>query len=384
MVKPAEDLMVHPPTLLYGVTVAKSASSFVRGQLSWLQQRGWRVVFVSTPDDDAKNTAEREGVEFEPLRMERSPTPLADLVALARWVRTIRRYKPSAVNVSTPKAGLLGGVAAWILRVPRRLYVVRGLRAEGARGVTGAILLAMEWISMHVATEVIFVSQSLATEARRRHLAPRRRSWIIGSGSSNGVDAVAITEKVQGVDRDCSRRDLGLDRTHFVVGFVGRITRDKGFDTLVTAARDKNLDPRVRFVLVGESEEEGWDSEIAALGDRVRAVGWTDDVWSYLPVFDALALPTRREGFPNVVLEAAAAGVPAITTRATGAIDSVVDGVTGMLVDVGDACGLTSRINELATSPELVKRLGNRCEVARGQRLPTGTYLERTSGDSRG
>lgn len=346
------------PTILYGVTIGRSASSLLRGQLAWFREQGWRVVLVTSPDEAASQAAEREGVEFEPLKMHREISPLSDLRALTRWISVVRRYRPDAVNVSTPKAGLLGGLAAWALRVPRRLYVVRGLRAEGADGILGSVLRGLEWLSIHLATDVIFVSDSLAAECERLGLVSRSRSRVIGEGSSNGVQAESVSARARKVDRVALRTELGFTESDFVVGFVGRITRDKGVDTLLRALLSERIDSRVKLFIIGTLEEPEWGRQIDALGDRVTRISWTDDVWGHLAAIDVLTLPTLREGFPNVVLEAAAAGVPAITTRATGAIDSVVHGQTGFLIDVSDSAGLVDRINELADAPGEVARMG--------------------------
>ncbi len=218
--------------------------------------------------------------------------------------------------------------------------------------------MAMEWISMHVATDVIFVSPSLAVEALNRGLPPRRKTWIIGDGSSNGVDTKAIAQRISVVKRSQARSFNNLNEAHFVVGFIGRITRDKGIGTVLDAFNNPRLTSRARLLLIGDEEEPGWSIKVDKLQDRVRRVGWTDDVWGYFPAMDILVLPTRREGFPNVVLEAASASVPSIVTTATGAIDSVIDGNTGWLIHVDDSQAIVEFINHLAENPEIVQRTG--------------------------
>lgn len=348
----------HRGRLVVGVTIGASAHSLLRGQLAWLREQGWDVTLVATPDAMARRAADREGVPLVGISMQRGISPARDLIALARWLRTLRRLRPEAINVGTPKAALLGVLAAWTLRVPRRLYVVRGLRLEGASGSLGRILWAMERVTMALATDVLFVSRSLAEEASTRRLLPWRKAWLIGEGSSNGVDAEAVAERVATVDRAALRHSLGLDDGDFIVGFVGRITRDKGVDTLLRACRAGDLSQRVRVLLIGEIEAPDLQSEIEACGDQVIRVPWTDDLWGHLPAMDVLCLPTLREGFPNVVLEAGAAGIPTITTRATGAIDAVLHEQTGLLIEVGDTVALAARMNQLASDPERTRRLG--------------------------
>ncbi|QGU05147.1 glycosyltransferase [Corynebacterium comes] len=344
--------------LVVGVTVGASAFSLLRGQLEWFRLSGWEVTLVSTPDEAAKRAAERERVPLIGIHMHRGISPVEDIVSLAKWLRMLRTHRPTAVNVGTPKAALLGALAAWLVRVPRRLYVVRGLRLEGTSGPLSWLLWCMEKLTMRLATDVLYVSKSLAQEAGRRRLLPKHKAWLIGSGSSNGVNAQAILERAESVDRNALRTELGFKSDDFVAGFIGRITRDKGIDTLLRALRAPSLRNDVRGLLIGQVEDPSLAEEIKSLGDRIKSVPWTNDVWGHLPAMDALCLPTLREGFPNVVLEAAAAGVPTITTRATGAIDSVVPGKTGILIEVGDYQALVNGLNELCNDSVLCRRLG--------------------------
>lgn len=344
--------------VVYGVTVGISALKLLSGQLQWLGSEGWEVVLVTSPDTAASAAAIREEVRLVPLAMSRNISPVADSIALFRWIKMLAQVAPSAVNVSTPKAGLLGGIAGWIQRVPKRVYVVRGLRLEGTKGILYRVLWFSEWLAMRVATDVIFVSASLANEAEHRRLLNSGKSWIIGSGSSNGVNSHAVQKRIATVDKGRLREQLEFKSKDFVVGFIGRIARDKGIETLVQAFSDSRLNNRVRLLCIGPTEDEQLANQLRSLGNIVTFVPWTDDVWGYLPAIDLLCLPTLREGFPNVVLEAAAAGVPSITTRATGAIDSVLDGETGYLFDIGDSETLVEKFNSLATSADTVSRLG--------------------------
>ncbi|MBK8463321.1 MAG: glycosyltransferase family 4 protein [Nigerium sp.] len=348
----------RPARLVVGVTVGVSAYSLLRGQLAWFAQAGWDVALIANPDEAAQRAAQREGVRLVGVPMERKIAPTRDIAALAQWIRILRATRPDAINVGTPKAALLGMVAAWLSRVPRRLYTVRGLRLEGASGFASGVLWLAEWLTMRLSTDVLFVSRSLAHEARRRRLTLGRKSWVTGGGSSNGVDSSAVALRVAQLDRGEERLALGLEPSHVVVGFVGRISSAKGIDVLLRACGHADLNPRVRLLMVGTVEDEGLRVELERRGSRVTHVPWTDDVWRYLGVIDILCLPTLREGFPNVVLEAAAAGVPSITTNATGAIDSVVPGETGFIIDIGDSNALVLRINQLAEDPRLTSRMG--------------------------
>lgn len=212
---------------------------------------------------------------------------------------------------------------------------------------------------------------------------------MIGEGSSNGIDAQAVSQRVEATDSADLRTSFGFAANSFVVGFIGRVTADKGVDTLLQAFAHPKLHPDARLLLVGPLEDPLLESAIHMFGERVVWLRWVDDVWGVLPSLDVLALPSRREGFPTVVLEAAAAGVPAIVSRATGARDSVVDNVTGLIVDGGDELALVAAVNALAADPETRHAMGEaaqaRVRSAFGQeRVWNGLRTIYTGGIDRG
>ncbi len=166
--------------LVVGVTIGTSAYSFLRGQLQWLSEHGWDPVLVSTPDRMAFAAADREKVPLKGIQMERGISPIKDLLSLFKWINLICTQKPTALSVGTPKASFLGMIAGSLLRVPKRPYIVRGLRLEGAKKPLAWILWTMEWLTMALATDIFFVSESLALECKKRSLDFPRKSWLIG------------------------------------------------------------------------------------------------------------------------------------------------------------------------------------------------------------
>lgn len=208
--------------------------------------------------------------------------------------------------------------------------------------------------SVHCADNTVATNNS-KDRIRTLRLTPRRRlTEVVGSGSSNGVDAASIQA---GADREGTRARLGIDRHAFVVGFVGRLVADKGIPTLIEALQDPRLGD-VTCLIVGNEEEGGLADDMRATHVNVIWAGYVEEPWGELSAMDVLALPTKREGFPNVVLEAACAGVPTVTTRATGAIDSVIDGRTGIQFDFGDAKALADALVRLRDDPELRTDMG--------------------------
>lgn len=335
-------------SVMFGMTVGASADSFLRGQLSWFKRQGWDTRLVTTPDARAHAASEREDVPLESLQMSREISPKNDLKSLFSWLRLLYRKAPYATVVGTPKAGLLGGLAAWAIRVPRRVYVVHGLRLEGTKGLLLLLLSLIERVSLAVATDVVVVSHSLGHQLLKRKLVAPSKCWIIGDGSCNGIDPERFQKRRAEVDAPAMRESLGLSPHATVVGFIGRITRDKGIHLLLEAIEEVNSEVELQLLIVGKTEADPGVELEKLSSPNICWVDGSDDIPGLLSIIDILVLPTYREGFPTVPLEAAASGVPTITTNATGAIDSVVDGVTGMIVPVGDRPALSIAIKELA------------------------------------
>lgn len=347
-------------TIVLGVT-ADISLILMRGFPQYLRDAGWDVHVVSTPGPLLDEIRHIRGVHSHGLVMNRQPSPGADMRALFAWIRLLRDVRPDVVSVGTPKAGVLGMLAAWMLRVPRRLYLLRGLRLETSTGAERRVLAALERLSMRCATDVVSVSESLRERALELRLVRPERIRVLGSGSSNGVDLVAADRVDTGqVDELRARLGIREDDEAPVIGFVGRLTEDKGIDVLASARlllTERNVPHRL--LIVGSVDEVRSEEPLMALrntGSPPIETGQVADVRPYYRLMDILCLPTLREGFPNVVLEAAAAGLPTVTTDATGARDSVVDGVTGLICKAGDAASLADRLSELLSAEPAHRR----------------------------
>ncbi|MCX7806899.1 MAG: glycosyltransferase, partial [Planctomycetota bacterium] len=312
------------PKLIVAVTSEMTSWALLRGQLAFLRKAGFDVTLVASPGRFLEEAAAREGVKAIKLPMAREPRPLADLVSLAGFVRLFRRLKPDIAHVSTPKAGLLAGIAALIAGIPIRLYTLRGMRADGAGGLAFRILRFFEKICCACAMRVYCVSESLRQRALDLKLAAPDKFRVLASGSSNGVDSerFARSEAVLAA-ADGLRRRLNITEGADVLLFVGRLVKDKGFLELAgawSALRDEF--PGLRLLVVGPREnfDAVPDDVCRAMGNDPRVIftGFMDDTAPAYALADILVLPTYREGFPNVALEAAAMELPVVATRVTG------------------------------------------------------------------
>ena len=340
--------MPEPRRIVIGVTSDLSLS-LMRGFPQYLRSRGWEVHVVCAPGPLLEELRGEPGIEIHRLAMAREPSPIADGRALLGWIRLLRRVRPLVVSVGTPKAGLLGGLAARFTRVPFRVYHLRGLRLETTTGATRRILTALERAAMRSAHAVIAVSPSLRQRALELKLVEASRIRVLGHGSSNGV--VVPPTVPSGVERTAKRGELGLDADPPIIGFVGRLTPDKGLEVLASARSiltARGVDHQM-LIVGGVDEQAGPEvlRSLRSVGRPAIETGHVPDARRYYAAMDILCLPTFREGFPNVVLEASAAGIPTVTTDATGAVDSVVDGVTGAIANTGDPLSLADRLQEL-------------------------------------
>lgn len=175
------------PRLLYITTHGMAAAALMRGQLAMLRERGFDVTVVSAPCDELDLVAKREAVTTIAVPMDREITPLRDAVTLARLFRIIRRVQPDIINCGTPKAGVLGTLAAWLARVPTRIYTLRGLRLETTGGVKHRILATAERLASACADVVVCVSHSIRDEYVGRGLASPDKCRVLAAGSSNGI-----------------------------------------------------------------------------------------------------------------------------------------------------------------------------------------------------
>ena len=347
-----------PPLAVVASTIPVTISTFHRELLRQLATAGYQILVVSSPGPELDSLEHDLGVRTFAIPMTRDTSPRSDGMALARWVRLLRRERPALVLTATPKASLLGLVAARAARVPRRAYYLGGLRLEGEQGWRRRMLGAAERLTASCAHVVVVNSPSLAASVRASRLTSAPKLRVIRPASSHGVDAEHFAPRRPDA---ALRSSLGLAGGMPVVVFVGRVTADKGMGALVEALRLLRSRGRsVQLLVLGSQNERdsaGWVDRLRAEADVVLT-GHVDDVRPYLALADVHVLPSRREGFPNVVLEAGAMTVPTVTTRATGAVDSVRDGETGLLVDVDAPDQLARAVEALLDDPELRRRLG--------------------------
>ena len=348
----------RPPSIVIGITHPQTCL-VLPARLRALKAAGFRVVLLCSPGAWLDRIAREEGVEIVPIPIRRKMAPLADMVSLIRLCQVLHRLQPDMTEFSTPKAGLLGCLAARLCNVPVRVYMLRGLRLETLTGLKRRILLAAERLAATCAHYVICNSESLQAEASLLHVAPLEKLRLMGSGSSNGVDIERFSPGPEWM-----RKVLGIPFGVPVIGFVGRVTRDKGVPELIEAfeAILKQI-PDARLLVVGwfDQSEDAVSADLRRKIEshpRIVHTGYVADTAPYYRAMDVMVLPTWREGFPNVILEAAATGIPVVTTVATGSRDAVLPEVTGLLIPAGYPAAITESVLRLLRNPDERFRMG--------------------------
>lgn len=330
---------------------------FVSPLADELVRRGLTVALVANPGTDAERLAQSfPAGAVHAIAFRRRPSPLHDLIHACRLVVLLARLRPAVVHASTPKAGLLGVIAARITRRPAVVYQARGFRSENTPGVGGRLQRLLERITTKSAHHVIVNSESLRSVMVEAGVLAVDKGIVVGHGGSVGVDTTRFSP---------SPLPRPGDRS-FTIGYVGRLHPDKGLESLLTVLRviDAHLGD-ARLLLVGEWEGDHWSDENAervrseiSSSSRVDIVGFVDDVVPYLHRMDLMVFPSSREGLPNAPLEAQATGLPVVGYRVTGVVDAVVDGVGGMLVSPGHPEELADAVLMLAGDPARRERMG--------------------------
>jgi len=353
---PARLRLVH-------VTTVPDSLLFLDGQPRYLRARGFEVVAVSSPGAALERFQRAEEVACHTVAMARAITPWRDLVALLRLTLLLRRLRPDIVDAHTPKGGLLGMLAATLARVPVRIYHLHGLRFLTAEGSQRRLLRLTEGIAAGLATRVLCVSRSLAEVAGAEGIAPRGKLEVLLGGSINGVDAAGRFRRPTPHEVTAARAALGLPAGARVIGFVGRLVREKGIVELASAWRRlREAMPDLWLALVGPLEnQDPVPAEVVATlraDPRVLMAGQDWDTPRWYRAMDVVALPTYREGFGVVSIEAGAMALPVVTTTVTGCVDAVVDGITGTLVPPRDDRALEAALRAYLDDPALRLRHG--------------------------
>ncbi len=338
---------------------------FYRGLTEKLKNSGFILDICSSPDKELDYFRKQFGLTVYPVGIHRQITVWRDILAIIKLVRIFRRNDYDIVHAHTPKAGLLGMIAAILARVKCRIYTCHGLPTETASGIRRLVLKSTEKISCSLAHQVLVVSKSLSEKLVDSGLCKLSKIKILGSGSACGVDLERFNRTAELAEKSKAIRSRhSISPDDMVIGFIGRLVPDKGVGILIEAfIRLYESNKNCKLLVIGNYDlHRGLLSsktvEIINNHPGIRRREFNDQIELYYAVMDMLVLPTRREGFPYTILEASAMGLPVIATKVTGCVDAVVNGQTGLLVEPDNAEQLYQAMAKLVKHPQLRRRLG--------------------------
>ena len=313
-------------------TIPVSLETLLKGQLKMLSEH-YEVVVVSSPGERMKVLEEREGVRTVSIPMERRISLVKDFMSLLRLIILFAKERPDMVHSITPKAGLLYMLAAWITRVPVRMHTFTGLVFPTATGKMQKLLIVMDRLTCFCATHINPEGEGVKRDLINYNITSKPLH-VIANGNVNGIDLEYFDRTPEVMEKAYSYKKEGT----FTFCFVGRMVKDKGINELVHSfLRLYQDDARVRLLLVGPFEKE-LDPVLPEVEEQILHhpgicfMGFQSDVRPFLAASDALVFPSYREGFPNVVIQAGAMGIPAIVTDINGCNEIVLPDRNGMII----------------------------------------------------
>ena len=349
------------PKLIRITTVPISLDKLLSGQLGFMNQF-YKVIGVSSDASYLKRVGEKENIEVQHIEMTRQITPMQDLKSVYQLYNFFKKEKPHIVHTHTPKAGTVGMLAAKLAGVPHRFHTIAGLPLMEAVGGKRKVLNLVEKITYACATKIYPNSFGLKEIILKEQFCKPDKLKVIGNGSSNGIDTSYFdSSHFSEMQNNTLKQELNISNNDFVFVFVGRLVGDKGINELVKAFKDLNKS-NVKLLLVGPYEHE-----LDALQDvtiqhieqnpNIIAVGFQQDVRPYFAIADALVFPSYREGFPNVVMQAGAMGLPSIVTDINGCNEIIIENENGLIIPVKSTAAIQEAMYKMIEDQELYNYL---------------------------
>ena len=331
-------------------TISSTLTAFVVKTAEYLHENtDWDISFICNTDDAFEQSLP-EYIHYYPVQMERGIS-IAGVKAMLEMKKIFKREKFDLIQYSTPNAALYASIAAKQVGCSLRNYHLMGLRYLGASGLGKMVLKTLEKITCHYSTSIECVSKSNMEMGIQEGLFPPEKVTVIWNGSSGGVDLNRFDCAKREQWRREVRKELGYSNDDFIYGFVGRITRDKGINELLEAYFGLHTD--AKLFIIGQMEDvRTLNTDLMEKARQHPNIQFHDsvtDIERYFAAIDVLLLPSYREGFGNVVIEAAAMGTPAIVSDIPGPIDAIDRNKTAFVVPAKDADALAGAMRRIRT-----------------------------------
>lgn len=363
-------------------TVPLSLEKLLEKQLRFMSNY-YEVIAVSSDGERLRKVGIAEGVRTHEVGLTRKITPLQDLKAVWQLYRFLKKERPFIVHSHTPKAGIVGMLAAKLAGVPHRLHTVAGLPLLETTGIKRTILTAVERLTYSCATKVYPNSKGLQQIILQGKFCSASKLNVIGEGSSNGIDTEHFSRKsISKAEIESLKAKLNITQDDFVFVFVGRIVGDKGINELVNAFdKISSETSNVKLLLVGPYEEDLDPLSELTLkrireNENILSVGYQQEVRLFLAVSHCLVFPSYREGFPNVVMQAGAMELPGIVTDINGCNEIISHEKNGLIVPVKSAEALYLALHRILSDKELYLRLQQHAREAITSRFEQNVIWE--------
>jgi len=352
------------PKLLRITTVPISLHKLLHGQINYMQQNGFQVILASAQGKEIKQIEEETGLSVHILPLTRKISPFTDIKAVWKTYKLIKKHKPEIVHTHTPKAGIVGMLAAKLAGVPIRMHTVAGMPLLESKGVKRKILNLVEKLTYKSATRVYPNSSGLKDIIIKNQLTKPEKLKVIAHGSSNGINTNYFNPELFSTQKkEQLKKEWAIQKTDFVFVFVGRLVGDKGINELTQAFEIISKgNPHLKLLLVGNEEPEldplqPETIKIIKENKQIITTGWAEDVRPYLAIAQALVFPSYREGFPNVVMQAGAMNLPAIVTDINGCNEIITNGFNGLIIPPKNTKALQKAMLQIYQDKQLTQKM---------------------------
>jgi len=333
-------MMEENKKVLHIVTISFVIKHFFGQQFNYLNNKTNNKYYLAcSSSEDFIKWQKELGYKIFEVEITREISPLKDLKAIFKLIKFMREQKFDYVISHTPKGGMIGMIASYISRVDQRIYFRHGIAYETSNGFKRFLLKNIERLSGFFATKVVNVSRGVEKFALNDNLNNPSKNLILNKGTCNGIDALNRfnpnfynQEEINNL-----RISLNINQSDFVIGYVGRLVHDKGIDDLIEAWQQLKSNKKLKLLLVGPFEQKdsvkSSTKEIILRDERIIFTDYVQDAAIYFKLMNVFILPTYREGFPTVSLEASSMSLPVIITKATGCEEAILDNITGTFIN---------------------------------------------------
>lgn len=343
-------------------TVPISLKLLLKGQLQFLN-KSFDVIGISSPEKELYEVCQQEGIRIYPVKMERKIAPFRDIISIFQMVFLFLKLKPIIVHSITPKAGLVSMIAAMITGVPIRIHTFTGLIFPTSSGIKKIILKNIDRLICFCATEIIPEGNGVKNDLIKNNITKKDLD-VLGNGNVNGIDLNYFSQDDQLIQESQNLKNkLSISEDDFIFTFIGRLVEDKGIIELLDAFQNlTDYKTKIHLIIAGTFEDNFKDFNLKIKkkferNQNIHWIGFVEDIRPVLIATKVLVLPSYREGFPNVVLQAGAMDVPCIVSNINGCNEIIIEEINGLIVPAKDTALLERSMKRILNDNVLYLKL---------------------------